>query len=141
MGIGTRCLQYRAEKKVSFVDPSGEKIKPDEPNAVKLEMFVFDALPLAANPVILETSRSEEFSPIKNAEGDDSLTSSLHDQVRRAASWLESIGVSVPRDADGQVVSAIEISPLFAACADELAGRVDPGLTITPGQTLYLDEQ
>lgn len=129
---------HRADKKVPFVDDAGQVVKPDEPNAVKLEMFVFDALPKAQNTVILETIRNEEFSPIKNASGSDSLATSLHDQVRRAASWLEQAGISVPRDADGQVAAAIEISPLYADSAEVLREKVDPKLVITAGQSLYL---
>jgi len=129
---------HRAEKKVPFVDDAGRVVQPDEPNAVKLEMFVFDAMPLAGETVILETDRSEEFSPIKNAEGADSPTSSLHDQVRRAAGWLEDAGIVVPRDADGQIAAAIEISPLFADSAEALTRRIDPALVITPGKNLYL---
>ena len=87
--------------------------------------------------MILETVRSEEFSPIKNAAGEDSLASSLHDQVRRAAAWLEQAGVRVPRDADGQVAAAIEISPLFADSPEELKAKVKD-LTIATGDNLYL---
>ncbi|MCL2701723.1 MAG: UDPGP type 1 family protein [Phycisphaerae bacterium] len=129
---------HRAAKKVSCVDARGEAVRPTEPNAVKLEMFVFDALPLAKKVVVLETLRSEEFSPIKNASGEDSLASSLHDQVRRAATWLEQAGVRVPRDADGQVAAAIEIGPLLANSAAELAERGDVNPTIASGGTVYL---
>jgi UDP-N-acetylglucosamine/UDP-N-acetylgalactosamine diphosphorylase len=137
---GPRLPYHRAEKKVPFVGADGETVLPEAPNAVKLEMFVFDALPLAEKTVILETDRSEEFSPIKNASGEDSLASSLHEQVRRAASWLERAGVAVPRDADGQVAAAIEISPLYADSAQALAEKIDPALAISPGQNVYLDE-
>ena len=136
-----RLPYHRAIKKAPYVDDSGRLIKPEEPNAIKLEMFVFDALPLASNTVILETLRSEEFSPIKQASGEDSLTTSLHDQVRRAAAWLEQAGISVPRDASGQVAAAIEISPLFADSADELAKKVDPKMAIAIGQSVYLGER
>lgn len=129
---------HRAEKKVSHVDAKGNTVTPDEPNAVKLEMFIFDAMPLAEETVILETLRTEEFSPIKNASGPDSLTTSLHDQVRRAATWLEAAGVSVPRDADGQIAAALEISPLFADAPDVLKERIDPNLDIAPGDSCYL---
>ncbi|HUS91489.1 MAG TPA: UDPGP type 1 family protein [Phycisphaerae bacterium] len=136
----SRCAlpMHRAEKKVAFVDESGKVVKPDEPNAVKLEMFVFDALPLAARTVILETERREEFSPVKNAEGEDSPTTCLHDQVRRGASWLEQAGIALPRDADGQVAAAIEISPLYADSAEELARKVDRGMVISSSQSVYL---
>jgi UDP-N-acetylglucosamine/UDP-N-acetylgalactosamine diphosphorylase len=129
---------HRAEKAVPFLDAEGRLVKPDKPNAVKLERFVFDALPLARATVVLETLRSEEFSPIKNASGPDSLATSLYDQVRRWAVWMEKAGIQVPRDADGQVAAAIEISPLFAESAEELAAKVDRKLAISTGQAFYL---
>lgn len=129
---------HRAVKNVPHIDEAGNPVQPEEPNAVKLEQFVFDAMPMARETVILETLRDEEFSPIKNASGPDSLATSLHDQVRRAAEWLEHAGITVPRDADGQVAAAVEISPLFADSAEELARKVDPDMKIGTGQTLYL---
>jgi UDP-N-acetylglucosamine/UDP-N-acetylgalactosamine diphosphorylase len=137
---GGRCTLpfHRAEKAVPHVDAGGRLVKPEKPNAVKLERFVFDALPLAKATVVLETLRSEEFSPIKNASGSDSLSTSLYDQVRRWAVWMEKAGVKVPRDADGQVAAAIEISPLFADSAEELAAKVDRKLAIATGQAFYL---
>jgi hypothetical protein len=36
------------ELPTDLVDAEGRRVEPDEPNAVKLEMFVFDALPRAA---------------------------------------------------------------------------------------------
>jgi len=129
---------HRADKKVVHVDEAGNVVEPTEPNAVKLERFVFDAMPLAHEAVILETRRSQEFSPIKNAEGPDSPATSLHDQVRRAATWLEAADIQIPRDADGQIVAAIEISPLFADSAEQLAAKIDPDLEITTGQSVYL---
>jgi UDP-N-acetylglucosamine/UDP-N-acetylgalactosamine diphosphorylase len=138
---GGRCKLpwHRADKKVPYIDPeTGQQVQPDEPNAVKLEMFVFDAMPLARETVIYETRREEEFSPIKNAEGKDSPATSLHDQVRMWANWLEGAGIDVPRDADGQIAAAIEISPLFADSAEELAAKVDKSISISPGQSFYL---
>ncbi|MFB3894168.1 MAG: UTP--glucose-1-phosphate uridylyltransferase [Phycisphaerae bacterium] len=128
---------HRAVKKTPFVNKKGELVKPDEPNAVKLEMFVFDALPMASGTLILETSRSEEFAPVKNASGEDSLATALHAQVRRAAAWLEKAGIQVPRDADGQVAAALEISPLYADSAEELASKVDRTVKIRTGDKVY----
>ena len=129
---------HRAEKKVSFVGETAATVVPTEPNAIKLERFVFDAMPLAEATVILETRRSREFSPVKNAHGEDSPITCLHDQVRRAAIWLEQAGISVPRDADGQIATAIEISPLFADSREQLAARTDPNLLLVTGKELYL---
>ena len=131
---------HRAIKKVPYVNPAGQRVEPKEPNAVKLEMFVFDAMPLAAKAVILETSRAEEFSPVKNATGSDSLATSMYDQIRRAANWLKHAGAIIPRDAEGQVACALEISPLYALDAVELAQKLPPSLQVMPGQDLYLGE-
>jgi UDP-N-acetylglucosamine/UDP-N-acetylgalactosamine diphosphorylase len=64
---------------------------------VKLERFVFDALPLCRSSIVYETDRVEEFAPIKNATGVDSVESSKALQTARAARWLEAAGVKVPR--------------------------------------------
>ena len=139
---GGRCSLpfHRAIKKVPHIDGYGKHIAPDQPNAVKLEMFVFDALPLAKKSVILETARVEEFSPVKNATGPDSLNTCLHDQVRRFAAWLEAAGVEVPRDADNEVACAIEISPLFALDGADLAGKDVAEQPLEPGKPVYLGE-
>ena len=129
---------HRADKKVPFINQAGDHIAPGQPNAVKLEMFVFDALPLADSTVILETGRLEEFSPIKNKTGQDSLATSLHDQIRRAACWFEDAGITVPRDADGQIAAELEISPLYASNSADLKIKIDPKFEIAPGQKIYL---
>jgi len=64
----------------AFVDDGGQMVKPETPNAVKLEQFVFDAIPLAANPLVYTTDRAEEFSPVKNAHGHDSPATSRRDR-------------------------------------------------------------
>ena len=130
---------HRAAKRVPALTPTGAVVRPDQPNAVKLEMFVFDAMPLAGEVVLLETVRAREFSPIKNGVGPDSPTTCLRDQVARAASWLESAGVAVPLDADNHPAAAIEISPLLALEAADLPGRIDPDMTIKPGDRIYLE--
>src|SRR5262245_59269743 len=111
-------------------------MKPDKPNAVKLEQFVFDAIPLAKNAIIYETDRAEESSPVKNAEGTDSPATSRRDQVRRAARWLKSAGVEVPTK-DGEPDATLEISPLYATSEQQLRERKPPVKQITTGQNLY----
>ena len=112
---------HRAVKKVSCIDPkTGDRHVPDEPNAIKVERFVFDAMGIATQPAILEVSRSAEFAPIKNATGPDSAESSKQMQSDLYGSWLEQAGVSVPRRDDGGVDGAIEISPLTAMSASDL---------------------
>lgn len=130
---------HRADKKVAFVDDTGRRVTPDTPNAVKLETFIFDALPLARDPLVLQTIRAEEFSPVKNATGVDSAETSRRDMIRRAAAWLESCGYDVPRRADGEPDAVIEISPLLALDAGQLREVLLAPPRIEPGATLYLE--
>lgn len=127
---------HRAEKKVPYVDAAGNAVKPDKPNAVKLEQFVFDAIPLAKNAIVYTTDRAEEFSPVKNAEGVDSPATCRRDQIRRAARWLQSDGVEVPLK-NGEPDAVLEISPLFATSAAQLATRPLPQ-RVKHGESLYL---
>ena len=87
---------HGARKKVPTIDENGEPQIPSEPNATKLETFVFDALPLAANPLVVETSRTEEFAPIKNANGEDSPSTSYAAQFARARNWANLAGIENP---------------------------------------------
>jgi UDP-N-acetylglucosamine/UDP-N-acetylgalactosamine diphosphorylase len=127
---------HRAEKKVPYVDANGNAVKPDKPNAVKLEQFVFDAIPLAQNAMVYTTERGEEFSPVKNAEGVDSPATSKRDQVRRAAKWLRGAGIEVP-EKNGEPAATLEISPLFAVSAEKLKGKPLPTKKIDPGASVY----
>ena len=128
---------HRAVKKIPYVDPSGERIDPQQPNGVKLETFVFDALPLASKSIVLQTLRTEEFGPVKNATGVDSAESSRQMQMDRAVAWLEAAGGTIPRR--GQAVQCtVEIAPSFALSAEDLAARVDQIPPIEPGDQLYL---
>lgn len=140
---------HRAEKKVPCVDPvSGDGINPTSNNGVKLERFVFDALPLCDKSIVYQTDRIEEFAPIKNADatpGDgpnnqpgklaaDSPASSRIIQTIRAARWLEVCGTAIPTrpatasekaiglaDAKGDVPDCvIELSPRTATSQREL---------------------
>ena len=114
---------HRADKKIPCVDANGNVSKPDKPNGIKFEMFVFDALPMAKNPVIIEGSRADEFSPVKNAEGVDSPLTCKNDQKKQFARWLEAAGESVPKGSDGTPSIDLEISPLFASHEDEFVAK------------------
>jgi len=77
---------------------------------------------------VLETPREEEFAPVKNATGEDSPATARRALVNLYGRWLREAGVEVPLDADGNVAGLIEISPLFALDAQELAARIDRAL-------------
>ena len=103
-----------------------------------MESFVFDALPLASHAMILETIRSEEFGPIKNATGVDSAESSRELMIERAARWLESAGVSIPRTPQGKADLVIEIAPSFALTREELATKLHQIPEIRAKDQVYL---
>jgi UDP-N-acetylglucosamine/UDP-N-acetylgalactosamine diphosphorylase len=112
---------HRAHKKVPFLAEDGTTHKPEEPNGYKFEMFVFDALPFASNPVLIETSRADDFSPVKNAEGVDSPKSSKEDQIRQWVRWAKAAGIAIETDETGLPSFSFEVSPLFADSAEAFA--------------------
>jgi len=130
---------HRAVKKITHIDADGRLIEPDEPNGIKLETFVFDALPLVEKSIILETIREEEFAPVKNAAGPDSAESSRQMQIERAANWLEYAGIKVPRNDDGKPVCVIEISASFALDKEDVKTKARQIPEIKAGDQLYLD--
>src|ERR1017187_1291729 len=104
---------HRADKKISTVDADGREVRPGKANGVKFELFVFDALPSARRPVVVETSRADDFSPVKNAEGVDSPAPCRAAQLPQFARWIRSVGASVPTDSTGLPEAPLEVSPLF----------------------------
>ncbi len=127
---------HRALKRVPYFDlKTGRTIEPKENNAVKLEKFVFDGIPIARASIVVETDRVEEFAPVKNATGADSIESSRRLQSQRAGRWLESHGVRIPWTDGGGVGADIEISALTALCAEDLRDadlpeRIEPGASV-----------
>jgi UDP-N-acetylglucosamine/UDP-N-acetylgalactosamine diphosphorylase len=115
-----------ARKKVAYVDPSGVSIKPSEPNAIKFERFIFDLIPSARNAIVVEVDPAKGFGPLKNASGakDDTPESVRAQMTALARDWLRQAGAQVEDDA------IVEISPLFALDAEELAKKIAPGTTI-----------
>jgi len=126
---------HRAVKSIEHISNKGRKIKY---KGVRLESFIFDAIPLASKSIILETIRSEEFAPIKNRIGVDSVTSSRRMMIERAANWLESAGVKVPGKSDGSPDCIIEIAPSFALNKEDVKSKIKKIPLIKPKDTVYL---
>ena len=138
-GEGVALPFHRADKKIPTVDAAGNPVKPTKPNGVKFEMFVFDALPFAKNPVVIETLRADDFSPVKNAEGLDSPKTCRDDQIRQFVRWLKANGAAVETDATGLPRITLEVSPLFGYDEDSFAdawAQLTPKPIVTDG--LYL---
>ncbi len=85
---------HASRKKIPFVDVAGVRHEPTEPNGDKLERFVFDALPRAERVCVQEVRASEEFAPIKNAEGNDSPASARAALVDQYHAWLDDTPVA-----------------------------------------------
>ncbi|MBI4717024.1 MAG: UDPGP type 1 family protein [Planctomycetes bacterium] len=138
--VSGHLLPYRrAEKTVPCIDDEGRTVRPTAPNAVKLETFIFDVLPLAENPLLFQIERAEEFSPVKNPTGVDSLESSRRDQIRRACRWLEAAGVAVPRRADGTPDVDVGIDPGFALEAADVAAKRERIPPLRAGDTVWIE--
>lgn len=131
---------HLAHKKVPYCDETGASVKPEAPNAWKFEKFVFDAFPMARRSVCLAIDRAQEYAPLKEAtgpRGPEAVHRALSD---RAAGWLESCGVAVPRDADGHSRFPIEIDPLYADGPDALRARVASRPPVIDGPTVLSAE-
>ncbi|HEY3325459.1 MAG TPA: UDPGP type 1 family protein [Planctomycetota bacterium] len=122
---GFQLPYHKAEKAVPCIAADGQpaKLKPGEKNGIKFETFVFDALSQADRTVTVETAREEDFSPVKNADGEDSPATSKRDLMELYARWLTTAGTRVPRKADGSLDCRIEIRPLTSLQGENLKGR------------------
>lgn len=130
---------HRAEKKIACVDPvSGEAVTPTSNNGVKLERFVFDALPLCEKSIVYQTDRIDEFAPIKNADEagklmSDSPASCRLIQTLRAARWLEACGVAVPMRAATPDEMALKLPELaFGAAGTHAKQMPDCVIEVSP---------
>jgi len=108
---------HLAHKKIPAVDEDGKTVKPDVPNGYKFEKFIFDVLPDAKTLVNLAFDRAEEFSPVKNAVGEDSPATCRMALQAKWRRWLAAVGVAVPESVP------VEIDPAYAGDASELKAK------------------
>ncbi|KAL4753387.1 hypothetical protein BDW72DRAFT_168922 [Aspergillus terricola var. indicus] len=105
-----------ARKKIPSVNiESGEVIKPEKPNGIKLEQFIFDVFPMLPLEKFasIEVRREDEFSPLKNARGtgEDDPDTSKRDIMNQGQRWIESAGGVVVTEGDAV---GVEVSPLIS---------------------------
>ena len=107
-----------ARKKIPYVDTEkGDTIKPERPNGIKLEQFVFDVFPMLGLEKFasLEVKREDEFSPLKNAKGtgEDDPDTSKRDIMEQGKRWVDSVGGTVVSES-GPPDDGVEVSPLIS---------------------------
>jgi UDP-N-acetylglucosamine/UDP-N-acetylgalactosamine diphosphorylase len=116
---GLKLPWHLARKQVSALDEAG---RPATRTAIKFESFVFDALGSAERSVTLEVRRAEEFSPVKNATGEDSPATTRADLCRLFGSWIGAAGLPPPPSGpDG--LPAVEVDPLLAEDAETFLAK------------------
>ncbi|KZF24258.1 nucleotide-diphospho-sugar transferase [Xylona heveae TC161] len=105
-----------ARKKIPYVDDkSGETVKPEKPNGIKLEQFVFDVFPRLPLDkfACMEVRREDEFSPLKNAKGtgEDDPDTSRRDILAQGQKWVQAAGAVVTSENEE---TGVEVSPLIS---------------------------
>jgi UDP-N-acetylglucosamine/UDP-N-acetylgalactosamine diphosphorylase len=128
--LGEALPFHIANKKVAYIGADGRRVQPAEPNAIKFERFIFDLMPSARNAIVVEVDAAHAFAPLKNAPGakDDTPEAVQAAILAQHRGWLREAGFEVP---DG---ARVEISPLLALDAEELAARLPRG-TCVAGDT------
>lgn len=71
--LSTTMPIHIVEKKIPHLDASGNLVKPEEPNGYKFEILVLDMIHLMNSCCSYEVVRDQEFAPIKNLHGIDSV--------------------------------------------------------------------
>ena len=117
---------HSAHKKVDYLDETGAVVKPDKPNAYKFETFYFDLFKLGDGMSVLNVAREEEFSPVKNLEGDDSKDTALAMIYALHRKWLQNHGITTAENIElpmDQLIFGDELTkPELLALIDH-AGR------------------
>lgn len=73
--LGTSMPIHIVEKKIPYLTEDGQFIVPENPNGFKFEELALDMIHILDNCLPFEVVRENEFAPIKNATGVDSLES------------------------------------------------------------------
>ncbi len=128
---------HASPKPIACLDAAGRPVAPREPNGYKLERFVFDLLPEARAPVMVEARREDEYAPVKNAHGSESPASARRALETCTRRWLSAAGLQLPPDSialelDHSVIDgpedAASLSVRDAAAAGSII-RMGPGVT------------
>ncbi|MBP5152266.1 MAG: UDPGP type 1 family protein [Lachnospiraceae bacterium] len=73
--VNEKLPYHVVNKKIPYLDASGNCVEPEAPNGFKFEQLVLDMIHLSENCLPFEVVRDREFAPIKNKTGVDSVES------------------------------------------------------------------
>jgi UDP-N-acetylglucosamine/UDP-N-acetylgalactosamine diphosphorylase len=124
---------HLARKEVEALDEEG---RPGRRMGIKFEAFVFDALGIAERAMTLEVDRASEFSPVKNARGEDSPASVRADLCRLYGSWAQAAGFPLPQ-ADQDGLAPVEVDPLLADDRETFLARTPRAPHVSARGHLY----
>lgn len=68
-----KMINHMAEKRIPYIDDSGNIINPEETNGYKFETLILDMINMLDDCLVFEVEREKEFAPVKNKEGVDSI--------------------------------------------------------------------
>ncbi|CAH1736436.1 unnamed protein product [Aphis gossypii] len=112
-----------AKKKIPYVKDDGTVCKPDEPNGIKMEKFIFDVFEFCNRLAVWEVEREEEFSALKNADvpnGKDNPRTARLDVFSLHRKFVEKSGGKFKTEN-----IECEISPLLSYSGEDLKHLVD----------------
>jgi len=112
-----------AKKKITHVDSEGNECKPEKPNGIKMEKFIFDVFEFCNRLAVWEVERDEEFSALKNADvpgGKDNPKTARLDVFHLHRKFVNKAGGKFVRDD-----IECEISPLLSYSGEDLKHLVD----------------
>ncbi|KAF2361725.1 UDPGP family [Trinorchestia longiramus] len=109
-----------AKKKIPFCGPDGQTIKPEKPNGIKMEKFVFDVFQFSSTLAVWEVIREDEFAPLKNGDGAEKDTPSTcrHSLYSLHQRYLLHAGGQLI-DSQGELLPLI---PRSISCDDSVNG-------------------
>ncbi|ELP84664.1 UDP-N-acetylglucosamine pyrophosphorylase, putative [Entamoeba invadens IP1] len=86
-----------AKKKVGYIDETGKHIEPKKENAIKSEMFFFDAFYLAEKIILLGIQREEEFAAVKYGMDEklENVETAISDYYKHNVKYLRNVGAIV----------------------------------------------
>ncbi|KAG0728804.1 UDP-N-acetylhexosamine pyrophosphorylase [Chionoecetes opilio] len=132
----TSMSHHVAKKKIPTVTAEGKTVKPDKPNGIKMEKFVFDVFQFSNTLAVWEVIREDEFAPLKNGDGAEKDTPttcrhalfSLHQRylLNAGGTLLDSEGEPLPLIPSRKELRwdecpvVVEISPLVSYAGEGL---------------------